>query len=903
MSSSTDIAADQHTKPSPAQAQSPSAPQGSFYYISSEHQRARHRRTAMGIVRPPGHEDVPWALAFSGGGIRSATFCLGVLQGLTQADTPSQSASEIGIEAAARRSLLRQFDYLSTVSGGGFIGSFFTSLFGKKRLDLQADLDERATALQAYQVFAEDPPGRLRSTVHFDAATPGVAPLAWLRENGRYLAPTGSGDMVYAAALAIRNWCATHYVLGALLLALYLLLAFAHVFVMQFDSVGWIHAMREYEIDLLREVASGQTKIWWSPTWWLILPLLMLWLLPSGLAFWMTHPPLGKDLSSAPQRFSRAGCFALLAGLVLMAFAWFGQRELGVAWKPLAEALAALGFLAVAGVVWHALTSSLRLPTISAQRVALTRSLALAMMVGLTLVLFAAVHTAAQTLYVYIGSAGSSVSSAAMVTAIVWIVRRLESAFEEKERKGWLARIPFNTVVNITGIVLLFMVTLFWALVVLWIQWRGALPDLALLENPQAYWVVAQVLGVCLLLVIGLNFIIGRFPGFLNLSTLQGLYSAQLTRAYLGASNGMRFDARVDNKHWRSVAQPVPGDHMTPEAYYQNALAPMHFINICMNQNSDPAEQLVQRDRKGKPLSIVPGGFLLDGTHHPLPDMKNVGAMSANLTIGEWIGVSGAAIATGMGRAGGLGRGVLNGLANLRLGRWWESGVLSEPQSGASRRLRQLFKTQAYLFDELFARFYGTRRPLHYLSDGGHFDNTALYELLRPQRGVRLAVACDCGCDPQFQFADVANVIRLARIDFGTEIEVDRNIAQHEILGKVFGTPDQFLAGCVAEHAAKCALLLNVYHTDASYRARRPDARVVVIKPRLLPGVCADLGQYQAVHCVFPQEPTADQFYDEAQWESYRKLGLETAKIIFGAGMGAECDAYCEALWRHLLRR
>ena len=91
-----------------------------------------------------------------------------------------------------------------------------------------------------------------------------------------------------------------------------------------------------------------------------------------------------------------------------------------------------------------------------------------------------------------------------MVAIIVWIVRRLEAAFEEKERKGWLAKIPFNAVVNITGILLLFMVALFWALVVLWIQWRGVLPDLALLENPEAYWVVAQVLGVCLLLVISL---------------------------------------------------------------------------------------------------------------------------------------------------------------------------------------------------------------------------------------------------------------------------------------------------------------------------------------------------------------------------------------------------------------
>src|SRR5260370_28842846 len=49
------------------------------------------------------------ALCISGGGIRSATFGLGVLQGL------------------ARCGLLDRFHYLSTVSGGGYIGSWLSA--------------------------------------------------------------------------------------------------------------------------------------------------------------------------------------------------------------------------------------------------------------------------------------------------------------------------------------------------------------------------------------------------------------------------------------------------------------------------------------------------------------------------------------------------------------------------------------------------------------------------------------------------------------------------------------------------------------------------------------------------------------------------------------------------------
>src|SRR6187549_605693 len=49
------------------------------------------------------------ALCLSGGGIRSATFSLGVIQWLGQ------------------HGLLKQFDFLSTVSGGGYIGSWLSA--------------------------------------------------------------------------------------------------------------------------------------------------------------------------------------------------------------------------------------------------------------------------------------------------------------------------------------------------------------------------------------------------------------------------------------------------------------------------------------------------------------------------------------------------------------------------------------------------------------------------------------------------------------------------------------------------------------------------------------------------------------------------------------------------------
>src|SRR6188474_3466300 len=87
-------------------------------------------------IREHGH----LALALSGGGVRSATFNLGVLQGL------------------AERGLLTRLDYLSTVSGGGYIGSWLSTLT-KRKADVEAldkTVDARAAALKSISAVEKD---------------------------------------------------------------------------------------------------------------------------------------------------------------------------------------------------------------------------------------------------------------------------------------------------------------------------------------------------------------------------------------------------------------------------------------------------------------------------------------------------------------------------------------------------------------------------------------------------------------------------------------------------------------------------------------------------------------------------------------------------------------------------
>jgi hypothetical protein len=79
----------------------------------SEARAVDQRRTLYQVAAPRGQNAV--GLALSGGGIRSATFSLGVVQVL------------------AERGLFKDVDFLSTVSGGGYTGAFLTTRLGRRQ--------------------------------------------------------------------------------------------------------------------------------------------------------------------------------------------------------------------------------------------------------------------------------------------------------------------------------------------------------------------------------------------------------------------------------------------------------------------------------------------------------------------------------------------------------------------------------------------------------------------------------------------------------------------------------------------------------------------------------------------------------------------------------------------------
>ena len=183
----------------------------------------------------------------------------------------------------------------------------------------------------------------------------------------------------------------------------------------------------------------------------------------------------------------------------------------------------------------------------------------------------------------------------------------------------------------------------------------------------------------------------------------------------------------------------------------------------------------------------------------------------------------------------------------------------------------------AYLAYELAAHFPGTSRRHWYLSDGGHFENMGGYELIR--RRLPLVIVLDAEADEDYTFEGMANLVRKARLDFGTEIDFehpgqfDCDPLKFFFSEAAFGTlADLRPVPCNgpvldARHSRKRAATATIRYPDGSTGC------LVYVKPTVCGDEPLDLREYARHNPPFPQQSTADQFFDEAQWESYRKLG------------------------------
>jgi hypothetical protein len=951
-------------------------------------------------------------LAVSGGGIRSATVSLGVFQYLAHEEkrvrdeiAAAQAAqAEPAIDgeqpapAAAtippRSRLLSRIDYMSSVSGGGYFATFFGSLFLPK--------DERAKGAQVtpqarkavareevrppkteWQEAAERATDVLCDTI-FDGSR--MTPMRWLRENGRYLAPTGGGDYLYAAAVAVRNFVGLHYVIAVSLVAIFLLAAVVRVLGFAYFPEFWVGTVEAFFMP--EEGGNFWPSIWWVPA----LATFALLVVPVSVGFFLAQTERkGKRIRLNLPLITGIGiavlCFTYAFAGEAPRLTWLSMWLGGVAvpemsptapatWEPARLATAYIGLAASLAVVIYLITkhaarqlvsegSTQPAPTqpgegerdleptaTTVTQTMLSHAVMGPLMVTLALAAYALVDTIGQTVYALwtVGAHGKWLVGGGTIAVLIPLLKKLlplVTGSGDPGTKAWV-RIPMSALAFIAGVALFVAVASLWSALTQGLIWNGERPagdpgcvmiapgedapqqDVALdtarrivvakplrdvecvagagpLKPASWAWLFAPLLVI--------SIFTGRRVGFINLSSLQRYYAGYLMRSYLRASLFAE-DPGVE----RDVRNPARADDITVDTYYSDgSLAPVHFINVTMNQTVASGSQLVQRDRKGMNVAIGPMGFSIGNRSFVKWDLKRINYnlqrcpatvigepdLSAlprfvkdtklvvePLSIGNWCAISGAAFTTGHGKGTTLGLSLLLALTNVRLGYWWNAEVeppeptRDEPaDSPWFEKLAGGFRTQRFLLNEMLARYYGTRRSHWYLSDGGHFENTAAYELIR--RRVPRIIVLDNGRDADYAFDDIANLVRKARIDLDAEIEfltsVELSAVVDASVRKYFGTPEEFRPD---HHQPVYATLARVRYLEA------PEGLMLVLKPRVAGIEALDILNYKEASPDFPQQSTTDQFYDEAQWESYRGLGYWIAEQLFSERPAAAADKW-----------
>jgi len=883
-------------------------------------------------------------LALSGGGIRSATFSLGVLQAL------------------AARDKLFGIDYLSTVSGGGYIGSWLTAWIHRRGLaevaqQLKASvehddakvvqaqvgkvdqfrkarearaLDKAATREGGPETTAPAAPLPATSAGMGQAQQPLVEPLeiTWLRRYSNYLAPRVgvlSTDSLTLFMTWVRNTLLNLVIVVSLLATLFLavhlvpyvpdekwhaaqvwlgriaggvgtvLMFFfaynlAKLVARESDYGGeWGAAARVRAVVWLAGIAAtvcaglwffgGPVNPYLAYGWVLLLLTLvtLFWI-------WVAAKPAAEPRSlkyvpwTALWQYALAGATALVTSfllfwavrllwpdvplaaaitygpaLFLIAFGICGSVYIGISgrayyerarewWSRMNAVLIAAGFVWLA-LFWVALYAQPTFDWVVARFPTWTAILTTGWIASLIAILKGRIPVDAST---------RTRQNVELLLAILTAVAAIGFVIAVALAADFFFRLA-------AGIIAIPALPPDSALVD-YLDARNELYDA--LSGPELAPFFGRVLG--LTLAVAATFGLFGWRIDVNKFSLHNMYKNRLVRCYLGASVG-------PTRH----PQPFTGfddNDDIPLVDLAPTQRPFHIVNTALNLSQ--GKNLAWQERKAASFTFSRSycGFELaptqgDSTYRRLDDAERptpgylptdeyadrskttMRGEDRKLSLGSALSTSGAAVSSVMGMHTSPLRAFMVTIFNARLGRWCPN-----PAVRPLGELSPSFGLGCFLH-ELFG---GTNEDSKYvyLSDGGHFENLGLYELVR--RRCSVIVVVDAAADPGRVFQDLGLAIRLCRVDFGCEITLD--------VGKLRSSPAE-----APELAYAWGTVTYNPNTDP------PEQGVILyLKPTLTRNALEpiDVQAYAKRNPTFPHQTTVDQFFDEGQFESYRRLGF-----------------------------
>ena len=911
-------------------------------FDAADDEPKKQQRNALADTYGILHRQNLTALCLSGGGIRSAAFALGVIQCLAAMTAPRRSHARKA--EGETESLLQQFDYLSTVSGGGYIGSWLSAWLYHERL--RSD-DRKGHASRVVAALSDT-----------SAADDEDVPIEHLRENSNFLTPKlglFSADTWAAIATYMRNLVLNWTIfLPVLILLVMAVKGYAHIVLNTPKPESVVECLALAALALfvvaltaraaarrVRNVVTLSSRLFMVCDW---LPVTLAAGLATLIAF---HSPLQVSIIES------SGALTAVLGDASAGWTFWPRLQVGGALMG-----AALYFIAWAlAPIWP--IGAQRPPDrpdpdLTAAKV--TDELDKALRNGVldviaTLVcgaLFGFFIVEGVQLYVSWSPDVSTNALALVILGVPWFFSaqlvaediflglRSGAPFCDSDRE-WFARAHgWYSVAGIGWFVIFALVFLepimppslrtpaaWWSLITAALasgSGVGAVakssltPLKAMLTRPGikakaidwGLMIGAAVFGAAMVAIVSIvldhTLAGGPYPVWPGLGTycdngahcgwkfeitcgialaialvasrcvninrfsMHGFYRNRLVRTFLAASRRRRpgrdlftdYDPS-DNPHLSSLwpATAPAGDEWRP----------LHVINLTLNLVA--GKKLAWQERKAESFTVSPlhsgsaglsegtGDTYQTGAYQPSHDYGGA-KERGGISLGTAMAASGAAVSPSMGYHSSPALSFLMGLLNVRLGVWLPNS--GSPARAFHDRDGPLWALLPLLF-ELFGQTTDKRRYV-YLSDGGHFENLGIYEMIR--RRCRLIVAVDAGCDPNCEFQDLGDAIRKISLDLRVRI-------------------DMFGLDCIKKSekesppapARAYAALGLIRYSQADAAAE--DGLLIYMKPAIHGAEPAEILSYRASHDAFPHDTTGDQWFSESQFESYRALGRHIA--------------------------
>ena len=920
------------------------------------------------------------ALCFSGGGIRSATFGLGIVQAL------------------AKYKLLDNFDYLSTVSGGGYLGSWLSAWIRREQMRMLEDgkfkgeTPENTGEFQTgnSELFTEYKrqrddgvkavQGRLNKHNVADKTCPNTEPkeLQYLREYSNYMSPrvgllsadTWTFLAIYARNLFL-NWTIFIPLIGAILLIPRILLAFVNLsigetglsLILGFGLLAGIVSV-VYTVYKLPSKNTDRIAIKYDTDFGVfitvILPLL---LMAFGAAtFWVWYLTSGKSpetLFGALPFFlkSEKGNFILfsvlvflLGNIVFTVIKKYKSKTFKVDGK---EFLSAILSSAVGGVLTWLISYSFfnadyffdlgknyfRLPIYVCLAVPLYLmcfAVSSTVFVGLYsrvatdddrewlarqgawvlivcgawitlngLVLFGPIgfEWLIESFKRLISGGGSGFidyvkdSIVPIIVAVSGFISLVggfsgKSKVRDESAQSSLSRFlsvaPKIAAVIFLGFIFIGLAYFFsLALAAVgnafdsnWSRFSSYLHSDVLYQSNITYlfawFLVLAAVGIGMACFINVN----KF-------SLHAAYRDRLIRAYLGAS------------HVKRAGNPFTGfdDSDNFQIHRLKGQKPFHIINATLNLVA--GSKLAWQSRKAASFTMSPlhcGSWLLGYRHSNeycrntnLPPckhlrycnqrekacdgVKNCQLPGKALRLGTAMTISGAAANPNMGYFSSPVVTFLMSLFNIRLG-WWlgNTGIRGDDKDWWKKEFYKKPSPSIAVLPLINETLGQTSQNKHFLNitDGGHFENLGLYEMVL--RRCKLIVLSDAAADENFTFGEISNAIEKCKVDLGVDIKFNDGIKIYpRNKAEEFAETRQLFA------------IAQIIYPERDRRGKNCKGQMLYIRPAFYGDEPTDIKHYADANKTFPHQSTADQLYDEKQFEAYRALGFRTMEKIIGS--------------------